>query len=181
MIKVYRVLPDVDKFQTVLVDDIGSVMKYRFDGTPIGDAWEPPKAYVQSSTDERGDFWGCFSNPSIFAVTPATAQIVVTFLDQSCETLPLDADGQKLFVCNVTCVVNCLDRQKSRHKKGIPHWIEQYVFHPNRFDNSLFKIPETRMSEVLCVVGIVAQGDDFKGTVEKHGLKGLRFKEIWSE
>jgi hypothetical protein len=181
MLSVYRVVPDLDNCQYIMADDVETVMRFRFDGTPIGEnKWGPPAAYRANPKKPKPDFWGCFANLAAYAVTQEAAPKVVTFLDQSCETLPLECDGVRLLVCNVTCVVNALDEKQSRHKEGLPHWIEEYVFHPNRFEYSLFKIPETAMSEILCVEGLVAREDEFKGTVEKHGLKGLKFKKIWS-
>jgi hypothetical protein len=180
MLSVYRVVADLDNYQYVMADDVGAVMKFRFDGNPIGKDWEPPATYRANPKKPKPDFWGCFANPAVFAVTQQAAQKVVTFLDQSCETLPLECDGDKLLVCNVSCVVNALDQKRSRNKEGLPHWIEEYVFHLHRFEYSLFKIPETAMSEILCVEGLVAPEDEFKGAVEKHSLKGLKFKKIWS-
>jgi hypothetical protein len=113
-------------------------------------------------------------------VTLRAATDLVTFIDQSCEGLPLKCDGEDFLVCNVTCVVSALDQKQSSHKEGLPHWIDNYVFHPHRFEYSLFKIPETAMREILCVEGLAAPEAEFKGAVEKHGLKGLNFKQIWT-
>jgi hypothetical protein len=113
-------------------------------------------------------------------VTLKAATELCTFIDQSCEGLPLECDGETFLVCNVTCVVNALNQKQSRHKEGLPHWIEEYVFHTQRFEYSLFKIPETALGEVLCVEGLSAPEDEFKGAVEKYGLTGLIFKKIWT-
>lgn len=178
---VYRVLTDPDEFQSVRADDVKSVMQYRFDGSRIADAWVPPSAYSPYPTKPEGDFWMCFSKNNIFGVTEEAAPSIVTFLDQSCEALPLHFGERTLLLCNVIFVLNCLDEDKSRHKPGLPHWIEEYVFHPQRFEYSLFKIPQTRLSEVLCVEGLVGGDDGFKATVERLGLRGLRFQELWSD
>jgi len=180
MPSVYRVLPDVNNYQSLQADDIAAAMKYRLDGTPIGGDWVTLGVFVVSPKAKKGDFWGCLFCPAAFAVSTDTAQQIVTFLDQSCETLPLDVEGDKLLLCNVTCVLNCLNKQASRHKPGLPHWIEKCEFHSHRFDNSLFKLPETAMSEILCVEGPAALEDEFKGTVEKLGLTGLRFERVWT-
>jgi hypothetical protein len=181
MLSVYRVLADLDKYQFVAPDDSKVIADYSFDGRRLRDAWKSPEVYVPHPLSAKGDFWGCFWHSEIFAVTLEAAQKVVTFLDQSCETLPLYYQEGKLLICNVINVLNCLDKKNSRHKPGIPDWIDNYVFHPRRFEYSLFKIPETRMSEVLCVEGIAAPGDEFKGRVESLGLTGLRFQRIWAE
>ena len=64
---VYRVLPDPDKFQSVLADDVKFVMQYRFDGSKIGDAWKSPSVYAPFPIMQEGDFWSCFS--CTFSVT----------------------------------------------------------------------------------------------------------------
>jgi hypothetical protein len=182
MIAVYKVIPDVNNFQSALADDVQAIMQYNFDGSEIGASWQKPSTYRSNPKKPQPDFWGCFANPAVFAVTPEAAKLIVTFLGQSCECLPIEpAKGRKLFLCNVTCVVEALDEANSPHKEGLPHWIEKYVFHRNRFEYSLFKIPATAMSEVLCVEGLADPNHEFKGTVERHALKGLKFEKIWSD
>ncbi len=180
MPSVYRVTPDFDRYQYLQADDVAAAMSYRLDGQRIGAAWTPLAVYIASPKAAKGDFVGCMFFPAAFCVTREAAPHLVTFLDQSCETLPLDVEGEQLFLCNVTCVANCLDKKASRHKAGLPHWIEEYQFHPHRFEFSLFKIPETATAEVLCVEGLAAPEDEFKGAVEKAGLKGLKFEKIWT-
>jgi hypothetical protein len=179
MLTVYRVIPNPTTFQEIGVDDIPSLMKIPFDGTPLRTTWVPLDVYSPHPTLPEGDFWGCFGNNAIFAVTEGGGQLLVTFLDQSCEGLPVMLDARRLLICNVIHIVNCLDTAKSEHKPGIPGWVTKYAFHGNRFEYSLFKLPETRRSEVLCVEGLAAPEDEFRGTVEKHGLRGLIFKEVW--
>jgi hypothetical protein len=181
MISVYRVIPDLDKYQYVLEDDPQAMMKYQFDGSEIGVQWQPPRCYKANPRKPRPDFWGCFMNNSVFAITSEIERKADMFVDQSCETLPFETDdGDKFYLCNVTCVVPALDTKRTRHEEGLPHAIDEYVFLSNRFDYSLFKIPETAMSEVLCVQGRAAPEEEFKGTVEKYGLKGFEFKKLWS-
>ena len=58
----------------------------------------------------------------------------------------------------------------------------QYVFNPVRLDeSSLFKIPETYRSEILVLEREGDPESEFKAAVEKSGLKGLQFKEIWAD
>jgi len=45
--------------------------------------------------------------------------------------------------------------------------------------STIFKIPQTRQSEVLVVEGLKAPEEEFRYTVEKSGLKGLLFTELW--
>ena len=178
---VYRVLTDPDVYRSIRCDDMKSIMQIQFDGSPIGDGWSPPPSYVPFPRKKAGDFYGCYSNDSLFAVTKDAAALLATFWDQSCEMLPIPSDNDALLLCNVTLVVNCLDEKQSSHKPGIPHWIDTYVFHSQRFEHSLFKIPQTCMSEILCVEGLPGGDDGFKKSVDNLGLSGLRFEEIWTD
>ena len=177
---VYRIVPAVDEFQYVLADNSKDLAKYAFDGTPVADKWEPPKCYVPFPTRPEADFWGCFLRNDLFAAARHTADIVGTFVDQSCEALPLPLSDRELMIFNVTHVLNCLHTENSQYDPELPHIIDVYAFHEARFTHSLFKIPQTRMSEVLCVEGLASPDDEFKGVVKSHGLTGLRFEEIWS-
>jgi hypothetical protein len=180
MISVYRVVPDFDNYQHLIPDHAAAAMQYRYDGTTINDAWKPPSVYRGNPQKPRPDIWGCMSFGAVMAVTLMTATELVKFLDESCECLSLECDGEKFLLCNVTCVVDALDKRKSRHAEGLPHWIEEYAIHPRRFEYSLFKIPETAVGEILCVEGLAGPDDEFKATVEKRGMKGLKFKKLWS-
>jgi hypothetical protein len=155
-------------------------MKYGFDGTSVKKEWEAPAVYRSNPKKPRPDFWGCFARSALFAVTDTAARVVTSFIDQSCEGLAMECDGERFLLCNVTYVVSALDQKRSRHKKDMPDWIDEYVFHAHRLDYSLFKIPETAMSEILCVEGLVSPEDEFKATVENHGLRGLKFVRLWS-
>ena len=179
---VYRVGLNVDDYQSVLESgDGGFPIRNRFDGRPIGSAWNPPECYIQNPKLKRPDFWSCFAVWFWFAVTKECAHKIVTFLDQSCETLPLPVeDSGELLFCNVTEVVNCLDKKQSE-AKPYPGTYKKYVFHPDRWNFSLFKIPETAPWEVLCVEGVTDPNDEFKGTVERLGLTGIKFQKLWSD
>jgi hypothetical protein len=180
MLSVYRIVPDWDKYRFFNSDD-EALLKWRFDGKPIGTQWQPLNVYVPYPLHIEGDFWGCFQRNAIFAVTPERRGSIESFLDQSCEQLPLEYEGRVFTIANVTHVVNCLNKKRSQYDPEFPDLIEQYVFHPRRFEFSLFKIPETRMKDVLCVEGIAGPEDEFKGAVEKYKLKGLRFDLLWTE
>ena len=59
--------------------------------------------------------------------------------------------------------------------------IKEYHFEPSHFSEStLFKIPETAMAEVLTVSGLKDPEDEFKFVVEREGLEGIIFEEVWS-
>ena len=52
--------------------------------------------------------------------------------------------------------------------------VTEYAFRREALkDRHMFRIPESRFGEVLV-------SEAFAGTVEEHGLKGLRLLEVWS-
>lgn len=59
--------------------------------------------------------------------------------------------------------------------------IFKYAFHPERIgDVNLFKIPETRTSEIYTLAGRDAPEDEFYAQYHAGGFTGLQFLEIWS-
>src|SRR5262245_17096615 len=114
MVSVYRVIPEMDKFQYLAPDDVESAMKHRYDRTVIRKAWKPLSTYHANPKKPAPDVWCCMSFGAVFAVRTNVAQQIVSFLDQSCETLPLKSENGKFLLCNVTCVVKALDKKHSR-------------------------------------------------------------------
>jgi len=92
MIAVYRVVPDVNNYRYLLSEDAEGWLKFRFDGTPVGESWDCPSAYPENLTRPVGHFWGT-PRPGTFAIAGETASALARFLDQSCETLPLEYEG----------------------------------------------------------------------------------------
>jgi hypothetical protein len=115
-----------------------------------------------------------------FVFEDQAAANVQLCLDQAGQQFKLPFEGRKLIVLNVTYVIDCLDKKKSEQEPGVPQMIHKYVFHADRLDYSLFKIPETRHGQILTVEGLASPNDEFKPLVEKYGLKGLRFEKLWS-
>lgn len=178
---IYRVDAELDEFQFLLEDGTHIVRRYLFDGRPIGKRWRRPAVYCPFPLQKAGAFLGCFHHSELLVATMETAGIIRRFLDESCERLPLRHEGRKLVLMNITYVVDCLDQTKSKHKPKMPDWIEEYAFHLDRIEHSLFKIPQTSLGEIYCVEGLFPPEDDFKATVERHGLTGLRFRKLWSD
>lgn len=85
---------------------------------------------------------------------------------------------------NVLEIVDCLDREKTKWKigrSGKPFGtIEEYRFVPERFTNSsLFRVP--KQVALLALTGTSDAQMEFKTLVERSGLTGLKFEEIWSQ
>jgi hypothetical protein len=183
MATIYQIWAD-EGYQSPEPDDGDAYLammksKWKFDGTPIGRSWKPPEVYVQFPLLCEPDIWEFF--PS-FAFTEAAASKLQRFLDQAGEQLPLYHEGRKLTLLNITYCLNCLDKKRSVYDPELPHMIDEYVFRRDRLEYSLFKIPEQRYGRCwFCTEGVAAPDDEFKAMVEKYGLTGLRFTEVWSE
>jgi hypothetical protein len=151
---------------------------WKFDGHPVEGKFEKLEVYVRQPTLKKPAIWGLADTLAFEDDAAAKVQLC---LDQAGQQFKLPFQGSKLIVLNVTYVIDCLDEAKSEFiDPDLPHMIDKYVFHADRLDYSLFKIPETMSGEILTVEGLVSPDDEFKPLVEKHGLKGLRFEELWS-
>jgi hypothetical protein len=150
---------------------------WKFNGLPIEGKFEKLELYVRQPTLKRPDIWELATT---LAFEDSAAAKVQLCLDQAGQQFKLPFENRKLIVLNVTYVINCLDKKQSDFDPDLPHMIDKYVFHGDRLDYSLFKIPETMHAEIFTVEGLASPDDEFKPLVEKYGLKGLRFEEVWS-
>lgn len=89
----------------------------------------------------------------------------------------LKCEGRKLAVVDSTLVIDCLDHAHSTFAAAGK--IRTYVFYGEQLAISLFKIPETKESELYTLDGFDPP-NDFKTLVELHGFTGVRFKKLWT-
>lgn len=183
--KVFRIVPDVNKFQSLLPKDeqIWATDRLTFDGTPKLPDWVPPPMYVLEPNLKRGNFISLC--PGAFVVDDAAHEALRDLLEMSGELLPIGDTSSDQFVVNVTGCFNVLDDANTKWvygaSTGAKIRIERYAFHASRFTEvPLFKIPETCRGDILTVSGLKDPEDEFKHRVESAGLTGLLFEEIWS-
>lgn len=183
--KVYRVRPDVNKFQYFMLEDQALELSdtMTFDGTPgKAETWAAHSVYIYKPKDKLGNFLALWGTDT-FVVDATALEQVRDLLEMSCELLPLYYKDNLYHVLNVTECINVLDDQRTQwvYEKGrLP--IKTYAFHKSRFaETPLFKIPETCRSEILTIEGLKDPDDEFKGRVERLGLKGLNFEEVWTD
>jgi hypothetical protein len=182
--KVYRILPDVNRFQSLFPED-GAVWETSlldFDGTPKGATWHPPKVFVLQPNLIRGNFFHLCSGAIVADSVASTA--LLDLLERSGELLAMPYQTEDLQIVNVTECVNVLDEEQTKwvlgRSTGKRIRIEKYAFKQNRFtETALFKIPETSRSEILTIEGLKDPEDEFKFNVESKGLSGLLFQELW--
>jgi hypothetical protein len=154
-------------------------------GTPRLSSWNPPSIYVEKPELERGNFahlWG-FGG---FVVDTHAREVLRSILEDTCELLPFLPHEEEVFhKMNVLKMVDCLDmeRTKWRINKATGQksfQIEEFHFSPERFSEStLFKLPKD--PALLTITGLGDPKLEFKSIVEREGLTGLRFEELWSE
>jgi hypothetical protein len=167
----------VDHYQYLLPKNVNFPDEKSPRGLPLEKKWKTLRVYSPHPLKKAPDFWGLFSS---FAVSEETLDRFY-FLEEWCEFLPIDFEGVEFWLINVTCVLNCLDKRRSKERKQ-PYAVdlETYYFHSSRLWASIFKIPETHMTETLCLEGGAARNSEFKNIVEDEKFTGLKFYKVWT-
>ncbi len=186
--KVFKIKPDFG-FQSFFSSDPNgpesSVPGPFPSGKPMLSTWTPLPMYVHKPMLERGNFahfWGCSGK---LIIDSRVREALGVILAGTCELLPLlPYKGEVFHVMNVLECVDCLDEKKTRWRigksTGKKIGIDEYHFAPDRFSKStLFMLPKG--AAPLTVTGLGAPESEFKTIVEREGLTGLKFEEIWSE
>lgn len=185
-IQIFRIRLNSNKFQRFLPTD-ESVWKtdtLKMDCRPKLAGWAAPEVYIHNPTLESGDFFHLCSGA--FVVNDAAAEQLREILEIAGELLPINYEGHCFSLLNVMECVNCLDAEKTEWVTGkitgAKIRIVRYQFDKRRLtESSLFKIPETAVSEMLCIEGLKAPEDEFKTQVESSGFRGLIFERIWAD
>jgi hypothetical protein len=183
--KVYRVRPDVKNFQTLFPEDESLLSDFSLilDCTPRLAEWKAFGLYCFNPMQKKGDF--SYMLPGSFIVREGVMEGISTFTEMAGEQLPMSLQGETQYLINVTECVNSLDQDKTIFTtdpdSGIRLGsIEKYSFYPNRFsESSLFKIPETRRTDVLTLERSMDPEEEFKAYVEENKLSGLVFELLW--
>jgi hypothetical protein len=184
--KIYRIVEDVNVYQSFMVDSAkwkGDLLTLlTFDCSPRSSEWAAPPVYVLHPKLKQGNF--VYLCPGALVVDAATVEQLRDLLEMSGELLPLPHKDKLYYVLNVTECINVLDEDMTEWLRtedtGTPIGPKQYAFNANRLtETPLFKIPETCRSEILTCEGLKDPDDEFKRRVERLGLKGLMFEELW--
>ena len=155
----------------------------RFDGKRKAASWQPLEVYVLHPALEVPDIWQLSASGSTLIVAPDVAEKLAWPLRTAGELLPVRHEGKDFLLCNVTEVVNCLDRGRTEFRRiglqGFGIGPVKYAFHPNRFTTPLFKIPEEATAALFALERSGDPDKELKAAVEKHGLKGIEFELLW--
>jgi hypothetical protein len=183
----YRIIPDVDRYQFFLPVDRETVDQRTlwFDCQSVQKTWQPPAVYIQKPKLKRGSFFSVAAGGAIAVDEPTrNNRRVAELLEMSGEILPLPHEKEVFYLLNALPWVDALNREQSEwHGKtryGMPR---RFVFHRSRIPNTpLFKIPEMARGDImLCHEGLHDPAFEFKRMYEQLGLTGLEFMKIWSD
>jgi hypothetical protein len=146
-----------------------------FDGSRKLATWVPMP--VRCSYPERADFdIILFSGVASLIITSKTRDVLDRFFSvDNIELLPLSFEAQQFFIVNILGITACAEEvpaaQPGSHKN--------LIFFPEQIKRPIFKL--TPHGSIYVVEKTGDPATEFKAAVEHHGLRGLRFKRIWSD
>ncbi len=113
---------------------------------------------------------------SSFCLNEKAYQVLKPYLEKYCQIFEILSQDEKIYVVNVTNMINCLDYDKSEIKRfqssGRVMRVIKYAFKTDKLENEIiFKLPEFPKS-------IPYVTEKFKKIVEKNDIKGFKFKEL---
>ena len=188
--KIFKIRPVYDRGRRRFrafepVGDADWAGLWRFDGSPKAADWDPEGALIQIERGKR--FAGDFVLPGlafVFAMTGRASTILRLITENVGELLPLRTpEGERFSLLNVTPMIDCIDHRRTRGERdadGTYFDIERYEFDISALPKaSLFR--PTHDWSLFALEGAVAEDLDFKLVVERNGLQGLRFREVWND
>jgi len=184
--KVFEIKPDF-AYQTFYTSDPNGPEdveeEYSLDGRSKLATWKPLPMFEADGDLKSGNFARCWEGG--FIVDTRASAVLKPVLEKCAELLPLKRyKGRVYHLLNVLNCLDCLDEQKTKWRVGKKNKtrfaIEEFQFIPERLpDSTLFRIPKS--VAFFTVVGHPKAEAEFKTIVEREGLTGLKFDEVWSE
>jgi Immunity protein family (Imm11) len=175
---VYILDADVNKYRGIHYINEEDVVAFnrRFDGRSIKRKWSGREkfAFVPRRMP-KGDTPGLSSHIPVFSSKALT--ILGDFLKASGEVLQISCDAEKYFLFNVTRLVDALDEAKCElqlfNDGGIMDIVRYSFLKEKLIDVVIFKLPQDPL-------GWVYTTDPFVDRVQAAGLKGFKFRLVWS-
>ncbi len=149
-----------------------------FDGRSLISGWEPLeytkyKAHKDLPLSDKPS-----AGPNFPIVSLKAVKYLKEVLGENVEILPVYIDEQEFFLINKLEVLDCLDYEKSEieYFSGEPKRIMEivkYSFIEQKLKGkNIFRIKEQKKTGPFVT-------DKFKEAVEKSGLEGFEFREVW--
>jgi hypothetical protein len=185
--KVFEINPDF-AYQTFYTSDPDGPEtmdeEYSLDGGSKLTTWRSlPIFEADPAQKPVGNFAHCWDGG--FIVDTHASTVLKPVLEKCAELLPLKRyKGRAYYLLNVLNCPDCLDERRTKWRIGkknkVRFAIDEYQFVPDKLtDSTLFRIP--KHVSLFTVVGRPRANIEFKTMVEREGLTGLKFEEIWSE
>ena len=174
---IYILDTDVNKYRGIYYvnEDIVHFNR-RFDGKSMKRKWTGREkfAFVPRRL-RKGDTPYLSSHIPVFSSKAVT--VLEDFLKSNGELLPISCDGEKYFLYNVTRVVDALDKPKCELQlfdDGKIMDIVRYSFLKEKMTEVvIFKLPQDPLGWVYATDPVVER-------VQAAGLKGFKFRLVWS-
>ncbi len=177
--KLYQLWSDLT-YRAYETKEKGGYKSFCFMGVPV-DNWNTVNLYPSGHHTEAGKTTGDVYPVDVSAVVinERCFRILASYIQDKVQVLPAESNAQKLFVLNVTTIIDCLDKENSKLKlfqsSGRIMRVEEYAFHKELLVNAfIFKIPEE-----LHIHPYVT--DEFKKLIEQNDIKGFKFIPVWEE
>ena len=176
MLVVYKIRKN-DETQHFLPEDPADREKLMSACVSKSEAWTPVRVYNAMPLLARTDFYQW--DEGYLIASAAALSCLGGFFAEAGEVLPVDNDGETYWLVNVLNCVDCLEHEHTEFDQF--NLVRRASFLRSCLPGpGLFKIPETRSTAVYVLVDCTAdETQDFKGEVERAGLMGIRFVEVW--
>lgn len=173
--KVYELINNKDSLLLAAVDDDSHPINgSNFKGKSLSDIWNPVTVETLYKRN-YSDFpkYG-IGKP---VVSEKVRDILLPYISEQVEFLPLHHENNRLYMLNVTNILNCVDWNRSevrRFKSGMFADFNKLVLDFNKIPEGtfIFKIKETAVTTVYVT-------DLFRNLVEQHNFKGLDFSVVF--
>lgn len=184
--KVYILSLDVNNYQSFLAKDESTydTNYLLFNCDKRKEVWKDPGLFIHEPKLKKGNFFGSVTGG--FIIDQKAHDLLLDLFEMSGELLPITYKEEQFYIVNILGCYDLLDQKNTvwrysrRNNKRLG--IQNYAFLRDRFSETpLFKIPENSVSTIYCIEGLKGSENEFKSRVEQSGLKGLIFKEIWSD
>lgn len=153
-----------------------------FCGRKIGcDAWRSSmlEATIVRSSMRLGDF--AYIADGAMAVRQKAVWELPYTIGYAGESFPILVNQEQWYVINVTNICNCLDKEeaKFRLRSDGTFAVDEYVVLGTRFDQNVFKIPETASEDIFTYSGFHKDPEyEFISAYHNKNYTGLKFEEI---
>lgn len=183
--KVYRVKTDVRNYQWIMPDiSEDNLLDFiMFDCEAKNENWTDINWYIDNPKLKKGNFYHIHGGSFAFDQQVYDSELFTLF-EMAGQILPINVEGQKLYVLNVLECINSLDQENSKfnyYDNGTRGRILNYTFHNRLTESSIFKIPETSRGEILTYTGIKDSEDEFYSLYKQLNFTGLIFEELYSK